>query len=193
MFTFQGLRGIINEFRSATLDLQALSSRSGQGLVDRLELPWTYLWNASLLPKPKDWRRRPIDIVGFMQTYAAPSYTPPEDLTQFLRTGSKPIYVGFGSIPVEESKGMTAAIFAAAKRANVRICLSSGWAKLGADVETPENVFILGDVPHDWLFLHMAAAVHHGGSGTTCASLKASLPTLIVPFFGEQGSCDLPR
>lgn len=30
------------------------------------------------------------------------------------------------------------------------------------------------------------AACHHGGAGTTGASLRAGLPTLIHPFFGDQ-------
>ena len=40
--------------------------------------------------------------------------------------------------------------------------------------------------PHDWLFKQIDAAVHHGGSGTTGASLRAGLPTIIKPFFGDQ-------
>jgi sterol 3beta-glucosyltransferase len=32
----------------------------------------------------------------------------------------------------------------------------------------------------------MDAAVHHGGSGTTGASLRAGIPTIIKPFFGDQ-------
>ncbi|XLR57570.1 sterol 3-beta-glucosyltransferase UGT80A2 isoform X1 [Arachis hypogaea] len=32
----------------------------------------------------------------------------------------------------------------------------------------------------------MAYKVHHGGAGTTAASLRAACPTTIVPFFGDQ-------
>jgi sterol 3beta-glucosyltransferase len=32
----------------------------------------------------------------------------------------------------------------------------------------------------------MCAVVHHGGGGTTAASLRAGLPTQIIPFFGDQ-------
>ncbi|KAG8055618.1 hypothetical protein GUJ93_ZPchr0001g30208 [Zizania palustris] len=34
------------------------------------------------------------------------------------------------------------------------------------------------------LFLHLE--VHHGGAGMTAAGLKATCPTAIVPFFGDQ-------
>jgi sterol 3beta-glucosyltransferase len=186
LFTFSGLKGVINAFREDTLGLPALSMRSGQGLLDRQRLPWTYMWNSTLLPKPQGWKSRPIDIVGFLQTYTAPSYTPPDDLSAFLKAGDKPIYIGFGSIPMEKPLEMTKIIYEASAKAGVRVLMSAGWAKLGAGVDTPKTVLILGDVPHDWLFGECAAAVHHGGSGTTCASLRAGLPTLVVPFFGDQ-------
>jgi sterol 3beta-glucosyltransferase len=32
----------------------------------------------------------------------------------------------------------------------------------------------------------MAAVVHHGGAGTTAAGLRAGLPSVITPFFGDQ-------
>ncbi|HSD83551.1 MAG TPA: nucleotide disphospho-sugar-binding domain-containing protein, partial [Anaerolineae bacterium] len=42
------------------------------------------------------------------------------------------------------------------------------------------------DIPHDWLFPKMAAAVHHGGAGTTGASLRAGIPTILTPFMFDQ-------
>ena len=32
----------------------------------------------------------------------------------------------------------------------------------------------------------MAAVVHHGGAGTTAAGLRASKPSIICPFLGDQ-------
>ena len=32
----------------------------------------------------------------------------------------------------------------------------------------------------------MAAVVHHGGAGTTAAGLRAGVPSVVVPFFGDQ-------
>jgi UDP-glucoronosyl and UDP-glucosyl transferase len=42
-------------------------------------------------------------------------------------------------------------------------------------------------VPHSWLFPRVAAVVHHGGAGTTAAGLQAGVPSIIIPFFGDQG------
>jgi sterol 3beta-glucosyltransferase len=63
--------------------------------------------------------------------------------------------------------------------------LSRGWAGLG-DAELPREVLLVDEVPHDWLFPRMAAVVHHGGAGTTAAGLRAGIPTVIAPYFGDQ-------
>src|SRR5581483_203159 len=49
-----------------------------------------------------------------------------------------------------------------------------------------EQLYTVADAPHDWLFPHMVAAVRHGGAGTTGASLRASIPPIIVSFLPEQ-------
>jgi UDP:flavonoid glycosyltransferase YjiC (YdhE family) len=45
---------------------------------------------------------------------------------------------------------------------------------------------MIGSAPHTWLFPRMAAVVHHGGAGTTAAGLRAGVPSIVVPFFGDQ-------
>jgi hypothetical protein len=79
-------------------------------------------------------------------------------------------------------------IFEAAKLAGVRALVNKGWGGLGDgdDVQVPDNVFMLENTPHDWLFPKVAAVVHHGGAGTTAIGLKCGKPTMIVPFFGDQ-------
>ena len=50
----------------------------------------------------------------------------------------------------------------------------------------PPFVYPISSVPHDWLFPLCCAVVHHGGSGTTAAGIRAGVPTIIHPFFGDQ-------
>lgn len=140
----------------------------------------------ALIPKPNDWGNT-IDISGFYFLNLASSFTPDPSLTDFLDSGPPPIYIGFGSIVVDDPNTMTTMIFEAVKKAGVRALVSKGWGGLGADdIGVPEGVYMLGNVPHDWLFQKVAAVVHHGGAGTTAAGIKAGKPTLVVPFFGDQ-------
>ncbi|KAI9325921.1 hypothetical protein DFJ73DRAFT_801603 [Zopfochytrium polystomum] len=186
VLTWEGLGDIINNFRKKTLSLPKLSPTAGPLILKSLEVPHTYIWSEALIPKPADWGPH-IDITGFIFLDLASSYTPPQDLQDFLAKGEPPVYIGFGSIVVEDPDGLTALIFEAVKLAGVRAIVSKGWGGLGGDKLTvPDNVYMIGNCPHDWLFQQVSAVVHHGGAGTTSAGLRAGRPTVIVPFFGDQ-------
>lgn len=48
------------------------------------------------------------------------------------------------------------------------------------------NIVCIGDQPHEALFRHVRAAVHHGGAGTTAAAVRAGVPSVVVPHFADQ-------
>ncbi|RDB19239.1 Sterol 3-beta-glucosyltransferase UGT80A2 [Hypsizygus marmoreus] len=187
LLTWQGMGDIVNAFRTRTLGLTPLTLRSGSGLVDRVKIPWTYCMSPALVPKPDDWKTH-IDVVGFYFLDLAKSFTPADDLAAFLAGGAPPVYIGFGSVVVDDAAAMTKIIFDATAQAGVRALVSAGWGGLGG-VSVPPHVFILGNVPHDWLFDNerVSAVVHHGGAGTTAVGLAKGRPTVVVPFFGDQG------
>lgn len=174
----------MNNFRVKTLGLEPVSTLWAPGQLYRLKVPFTYLWSPGLVPKPKDWGPE-IDIAGFVFLDLASSFEPPEDLVKFLDAGEPPVYIGFGSIVVDEPDKFTKMIFEAVEKAGVRALVSKGWGGLGDD-NTPDNVFMLENTPHDWLFPKVSAVVHHGGAGTTAIGLKCGKPAMIVPFFGDQ-------
>nr|GAT54436.1 glycosyltransferase family 1 protein [Mycena chlorophos] len=186
ILTWQGVGDLINNFRKRSLGLEPLSLRSGPSLLDRLKVPWTYCMSPALVPKPNDWRNH-IDVVGFYFLDLATTYQPPDDLAAFLAAGEPPVYIGFGSVVVDDPRAMTKTIFEATKQAGVRALVSAGWGGLGG-LDIPPHIFILGNVPHDWLFDkdRVSAVVHHGGAGTTAIGLAKGRPTVIVPFFGDQ-------
>ena len=155
------------------------------GRLFRLKVPYTYLWSPGLIPKPADWGPE-IDVTGFVFLDLASSFKPPAPLVEFLESGEPPVYIGFGSIVVDDPDKFTALIFEAVKLAGVRALVSKGWGGLGDEGHTPENIFMLENTPHDWLFPKVQAVVHHGGAGTTAIGLKCGKPTMIVPFFGDQ-------
>ncbi|KAJ1552312.1 hypothetical protein HK096_000637, partial [Nowakowskiella sp. JEL0078] len=50
----------------------------------------------------------------------------------------------------------------------------------------PGRVVFVNSIPHDWIFPRVKVVVHHGGSGTMMAALKAGTPQVVKPFFGDQ-------
>lgn len=115
----------------------------------------------------------------------APHHIPESDLGAFLRDGPPPIYIGFGSIVIDDADKLTAILVDAVKETGVRAVISKGWSKLGANQPAGRDIFYLGDCPHEWLFQQVTAVIHHGGAGTTACGLLNGKPTAIVPFFGE--------
>jgi len=186
MLTWQGLGDLINRFRNKELGLEEINMLRAPGMLQRMRVPHTYCWSPALIPKPKDWGQH-ISISGFYFLNLATDYTPDPDLKAFLDAGPPPVYIGFGSIVLDDPNAMTKTLFEAVEKSGQRALVSKGWGGMGADeLGKPDNVFMLGNVPHDWLFKHVSAVVHHGGAGTTAAGITAGRPTLVVPFFGDQ-------
>lgn len=185
MMTWQGLGDLVNSFRVRTLGLEPVSSFWAPDALWRMKVPYTYMWSPELVPKPQDWGPE-IDVTGFVFLDLASGFKPPDELQKFLDAGEKPVYIGFGSIVVDDPDEFTNLIFEAVKLAGVRALVSKGWGGFGGKGDAPEGVFMLENTPHDWLFPRCSAVVHHGGAGTSAIGLKCGKPTVIVPFFGDQ-------
>lgn len=143
-----------------------------------------YGFSRHVLPRPADWPDF-CHVTGywFLDTKAA--FQPPADLEAFLQAGPPPVYIGFGSMRGADERGLTEEIIRALQLSGQRGILLTGWGAI-KHVSLPETMLAVDAIPHDWLFPRVAAVVHHGGSGTTGAGLRAGLPSLIVPFIGDQ-------
>ncbi|PSR89705.1 Sterol 3-beta-glucosyltransferase [Actinidia chinensis var. chinensis] len=179
-----GIRDMVNDLRKRKLKLRPVTYLSGSQGSESF-VPYGYIWSPHLVPKPKDWGPK-VDVVGFCFLDLASNYEPPRPLMDWLNAGPKPIYIGFGSLPVQEPEKMTQIIVKALEMTGQRGIINKGWGGLGNLKEPKDFIYLLDNCPHDWLFLQCAAVVHHGGAGTTAAGLKAACPTTVVPFFGDQ-------
>jgi UDP:flavonoid glycosyltransferase YjiC (YdhE family) len=137
-----------------------------------------------VVPRPKDWDETQ-HITGYWFLDPPIDWQPPVDLLRFLDAGPPPVYVGFGSMGDVAPTGLTEKVLAALQKAGQRgVLLAVRHAPQVAESEG--NVFFVEDVPHAWLLPQMAAVVHHGGAGTTAASLRAGVPSIVVPLAGDQ-------
>lgn len=184
--------GQINRWRKKDLGLRSTS-------LDKLQVnkvPFLYNFSPSVVVPPidfSDW----IRVTGYWFLDEASNWSPPGALIDFIAKAradeKKIVYIGFGSIVVSDPAALTKTVVESVLRADVRCILSKGWSdRLGnreatvAEVPIPAEIHQITSAPHDWLFKQIDAAVHHGGAGTTGASLRAGLPTIIKPFFGDQ-------
>jgi UDP:flavonoid glycosyltransferase YjiC (YdhE family) len=144
-----------------------------------------YGFSPHVVPRPADWPDT-AQITGYW-FLDQPEWRPSDALRAFLDAGPKPIYVGFGSMVSAHAEQFTTTVLEAVRRSGQRAVLATGWGGLAGEEGTQdEQIFFTPGAPHDWLFPRMAAAVHHGGAGTTAAAVRAGIPSVIVPFYGDQ-------
>lgn len=109
----------------------------------------------------------------------------PPALETFLAAGPPPVYIGFGSIPVQPRDDFARIAVGAARRQDRRIVLAGGWAEL-APIDDRDDCIAVTDVNHQALFPRTAAVVHHGGAGTTATAAAAGTPQVVVPHIVDQ-------
>jgi len=154
------------------------------GEMARQREPILYGWSPSVLPQPPDWGGW-LHTTGYWFLERRGEWQAPQELTDFLDSGPPPIFIGFGSMNNIDPERLTDIVLRALELTGQRGILDTGWGGMG-DADLPNTVFRVEDLPHDWLFERVTAAVHHGGAGTTSASLRAGIPTVVVPFFADQ-------
>lgn len=148
--------------------------------------PWTehpmlYGVSPSLLPKPADWPSNAYLCGQWVRPVR--EWQPPPSLRDFLAAGEAPVYVGFGSMVGFDRDALLDSIVSAI--AGRRALFYPGWAGT-PDRGLPRNFCVIEDTPHDWLFPRTSLVIHHGGSGTTHSAARAGVPSIVLPFAGDQ-------
>jgi sterol 3beta-glucosyltransferase len=147
-------------------------------------LPVLYGFSSSVIPQPPDWDEH-IHITGYWFLDQDDAWSPPQALVDFLQAGPPPIYIGFGSMSTHDPEATTRLVLQALTQSNQRGIILEGWGGMHSS-DLPASVLMVNSVPFSWLFPQMAAVVHHGGAGTTSAGLRAGVPSIVTPFFGDQ-------
>nr|WP_277882530.1 glycosyltransferase [Pseudanabaena sp. FACHB-2040] len=182
---------ILNKFRVLKCQLPELSSlgpsyRSQQPRTLK-HVPILHLYSEAVISSPLDWggSPHPIHVTGYCFVEPLSPYQPTEELEDFLAGGEPPVVIGFGSMAVDDPQRMTQLLLEAVQLAQVRALLVAGWG-LSETGYLSEKVYSVQSIPHDWLFPRCSAVVHHGGAGTVAAGLRAGIPAVTVPVFGDQ-------
>ncbi len=147
-------------------------------------MPILYGFSPSVIPAPSDWNES-AHITGYWFLDQPDDWQPPSALVDFLLSGPPPVYIGFGSMSNRNPEQTADLIISALERINQRAILLSGWGGLQR-ANIPDKIYMIDSVPHSWLFPRVSAVVHHGGASTTAAGLKAGVPSVVIPFFGDQ-------
>lgn len=137
-----------------------------------------------LSPRPRDWPKTSV-VTGFWMLADNTGWEPDAQFRAFLDAGPTPIYVGFGSMPFGADRN-TEILRGALDIWGGRVVVGRGWGGIKPEDLPKDRVHVIDRAPHDKLFRHVKAVVHHGGAGTTAAGLHLGLPTFIVPQTVDQ-------
>jgi len=152
-----------------------------------------HLFSPRVLARPADWQES-ASVAGYCFLESRPgageilasSYQPVDELREFLDSGDRPFYAGFGSMIARDPAALGSLLVEAARIAGQRLILSPGWGRIVPRTALPASVYVLEECPHSWLFPQLRGAIHHGGAGTTATTLRHGLPSTVVAFFADQ-------
>jgi sterol 3beta-glucosyltransferase len=89
------------------------------------KIPNLYAFSPSLLKRPDDWDPC-TDITGFL--YLKGNREIPQDFIKWLDVGEKPIYIGFGSIPIPDPELFVNILHELLQKTNYRFVFCQGWS-----------------------------------------------------------------
>ncbi len=174
----------VNRARQHVFHLPPLPRRSIFPSLPHVVDLLLYAYSPLVIPRPPDWEGT-TQVIGYWPLGVPSGWQPDPALVEFLKAGPPPIYVGFGSMSPHRSDEtidlVTKALALAGQRGVMLIERTEG-----SDQRRSDTLYVTNGVPHEWLFPRMQAIVHHGGAGTTAASLRAGVPTIIVPHVADQ-------
>jgi vancomycin aglycone glucosyltransferase len=172
------LRGPINRGR-ATLGLEALDNPISQILKGRTILAA----DRDLGPPSDDAPKCAVSTDAWVLDEPG---TLDARVEAFLERGAAPVYIGFGSMIAPRAPELVAQAVAAVRAVGRRAVIAGGWAALERHIKEADDVITVDNVPHSLIFPKVAAAVHHGGAGTTTAAARAGVPQVLLPHILDQ-------
>ena len=159
------------------------------GLI-RYPMPWTISWEKNtIVAADREIAKMPGDVkqtwvqTGYPHLETAAEQVPALD--RFFESGTRPVYAGFGSMPLKDQKRIVPILIKAAENLGRRIILPQLHG-LSTEYTTGDNVFFIGDYSHLLLFPKLDAVIHHGGAGTTATAGVSGVPQVIVPHILDQ-------
>jgi sterol 3beta-glucosyltransferase len=122
----------LNKFRvSLGLPVLTLKDMANGQMENILDL---YAFSPQLIAQPADWNSN-TRVTGFLTLppkirEANKTETLPDGLLEWLQHPDKPVYIGFGSMPVPDVDKITAIINEILRSTNLRIVFCKGWSQI---------------------------------------------------------------
>jgi sterol 3beta-glucosyltransferase len=143
--------------------------------------------SSALFRKPPDWSAAQQVCGFFSMKECQEKWDVPADLKEFIAAGPPPVYLTVGSMLSLDPhpQAITRLLVDASRLAGCRAIVQSRWDELPEIPDDPA-LYKIGVTPHQHIFKHCAAVVHHGGAGTSQTALLHGCPCVIIEHLGDQ-------
>lgn len=147
-------------------------------------------FSEQIVPRPQDWNEKQIITGYWRKEVTSKQVNELVEIQKFIESAKNPIAIGFGSPGTKGFSQTLSILEKALTLANAQAILTIP-SKWHGEIKS-KNIFPVEYISHDWLYKNVKVAIHHGGAGTTSASLHAGIPTITLPlaidqfFWGER-------
>lgn len=180
---WHAVRADINQWRKNVLNLRKMSFWGPRYDHFIRDIPVILPFNPYLINRPKDWPCN-VHITNFLRIIDQETWTLPPGLKDFL-AGNDSLYITLGTLNSVCPKKIVENVIDVLTKQNIKAIISASWPGI-KDLKLPPWIFALDYVPHGWLLPQVKAIIHHGGIGTTASGLYAGLPSMVIPFVGDE-------
>lgn len=147
-----------------------------------------YPMSRALISQPNDWPSN-TQVTGFLnlpvkQTIVGYYDQVPEELDSWLSIGEKPIFIGFGSIPIP-NQALICKVVESLISAGERVVFILGWSTINELAPHP-NLAMVKSIDYNWLLPRCKLAIFPGGIGTIDCVLKAGIPMVLLSILADQ-------
>ena len=164
---------------------QRLTFRGDFNKLYRHPSPILFGYSPHVVPRPRDWKPW-MHVTGYW-TGLNSVWLPPAGLIDFLNEGPA-ICIGFGSMNTNRIERIMDVTLEAVQATRRRAVVLTGWSDYSGSADGRHgDLFFTKAVPHSWLFPRVTAVISHGGAGTVAAALRSGIPSIVLPFFFDQG------
>ena len=177
------LREPLNRARRKVLGLPPLTGRNLPQQRVRLDAARLLGFSRAVVP-PSAWPRNTYQCGYWIGAQQGGLQADPSTIA-FLQRDGRTLFFGLGSMMVENPRELTRVAVEAAALTGHKLVIQRGWGRLGDGVDA-DHVHVIDEAPHEPLFAHVDAIIHHGGAGTTARALRAGRPAVAIPLIADQ-------
>ncbi len=157
----------------------------------------TLAWFSTVLGEPqRDWPPR-TEVTGFVFFNSKGASDNDSSLHRFLDAGDPPVVFTLGTSAVTVAGDFYRTSLEAARECRWRAVILTGVDPRNriSPRDVPDSVFVAEYASYSDLFVRAAAVVHSGGIGTIAQTLRAGIPSVVVPHAADQpdNACRLAR